>query len=291
MDSSFYNTSESYSKYLREIGKFPLLTPEQERSLVDKIRDKELEEKERLKARDKLVSSNLRLVISVAKCSHCSNFLLEDLVSSGNIGLVKAIEKYDYNKGMKFASYARWFVQREVMFEVNRSSDSILIPPNISKILRRLSRFDENTSSPEELSEASGIPLDKVNHALNYKLRTRSLNRVVGEDDEEVELMDFVYDYRYSPEKMSKISEKEIFEVVLPSCNSEKEITILGIRYGLDGEGYKTFEEVGIKLDLSRQRIEQIEKRIFNRIRNNPKVLSKLKPYLQEDIGFNEVLG
>jgi RNA polymerase primary sigma factor len=286
-----YQNSESFSRYLQEISKFPLLNIDQEKALVNRLRDDNLSEKERLNAKTKLINSNLRLVISIAKNYQSSDFLLEDLVSSGNVGLINSVEKYDYNRGMKFASYARWFIQREIIFTINDLFGSILIPRRISGLLRYLSRFEGTTNSSEELSKLSGVPLDKVNLALTYKIKTHSLNVPISDEDEEAELMDFIPDYRFSPEKINQIDNQEISELLNLLSLSEREKTILNWKYGLDGEGCRTLEEISNSFDVTRERIRQIDDKIIQKIRKNNKVAEKLKDYFYENINFNEVLS
>lgn len=306
LDLSDITADDTISLYLKEMARVPLLTPEEEMELAQRLehgraarrclaRDgNDPEETERLKrgiergeeARQHLIKANTRLVVSIAKryLGHGVPFL--DLIQEGNLGLMKAIEKFDYRRGHRLSTYATWWIRQSITRALAEQGRTIRVPVHMSDRIRKLYRIARELEqelgrrpSLEEIAEEVELEPDKVQWVLRASRRPISLERPVGEDEDN-ELGDFIED-----EKVLAPSEAayqhllaETMEEVLNTL-SPREARILRLRFGLqDGHSY-TLEEVGQKFDLTRERIRQIEGEALRKLRH-PRRSRQLRNYL-----------
>jgi len=266
--------------YLKEISKVPLLTPARERLLAKKA------QKDDKKARDELIRSNLRLVISIAKRHVGRGLSFLDLIQEGNIGLIKAVNKFDWRRGFKFSTYATWWIRQAITRAIADQARTIRIPVHMVETINRLNKvireyLQENGEYPsvQELSKVMGKSEEKVNEILLSARDIISLNSPLtsgsGEDDDS-ETGDFVGSQDLTPEEEAqKMILKEKLEEVLDTLHP-KEALVLKMRYGfLDGK-QKTLEEVGQFFNVTRERIRQIETKALRKLRH-PSRSSQLK--------------
>lgn len=279
--STNLNTSDPIKMYLKEIGKFPLLTREEEIELA-----KQIEEGSEL-AKTKLAEGNLRLVVSIAKNHIGSDMGFLDLIQEGNIGLMKAVERYDYKKGFKFSTYATWWIRQAVTRAIADQGRTIRVPVHMIENINKLFRIQRillhdlgRDPEPEEIAEYMDIDVDKVNDIIQFAQKPVSLEIPIGEG--ESQLGDFVEDeHMASPVEaathaMLKEGLLEVLETLTP-----REQEVLTLRFGLNDEKTRTLEEVGQKFDLTRERIRQIESKALNKLRH-PSRSKKLKEFLDE---------
>lgn len=274
------STSDLVRMYLHECGASPLLTAEQETELaktieIAKEKDATEEEKEAGKeARSTMVNSNLRLVVSVAKkySGHGMSFL--DLIQEGNLGLMKAVDKFDYTKGYKFSTYATWWVRQSITRAIADQSRTIRLPVHMVETLNKLKResrlfLQENGREPtkEELAEKAGISMTKYEEAVRASQEPVSLDTPVGEKDDTL-LGDFIEDKSTrSPEEEAAASLRkeqlaEMFEVLTP-----REKGVIELRYGMNDNTPRTLEQVGVYFGVTRERIRQIEGNALSKLR------------------------
>ncbi|HBJ81534.1 MULTISPECIES: RNA polymerase sigma factor RpoD [Pseudothermotoga] len=255
--------------YLREIGKIPLLTPSQERELA---RRAQIGNK---RAKEKLIESNLRLVVSIAKRYIGRGLPFLDLIQEGNIGLLKAVEKFDWKKGYKFSTYATWWIRQAITRAIADQARTIRIPVHMVETINKLNRitreyYQKHGEQPslEELAKLMDKPVDKVEEILQASKETVSLEAPVGEDEDST-VGDFVADENItSPKKEAmRMLMREELEKVLKTLNP-REAMVLKMRYGLlDGKA-KTLEEVGQYFNVTRERIRQIEVKALRKLRH-----------------------
>ena len=266
--------------YLKEIGKDNLLSADEELELAKKMMDGDAE------AREKLTQANLRLVVSIAKRYVGRGLLLLDLIQEGNLGLIKAVEKFDYRKGYKFSTYATWWIRQAITRAIADQARTIRIPVHMVETINKLMReqrhlLQEYGREPtiDELSKALNMSPEKVNETLKVALEPVSLETPIGEEDES-HLGDFIpdNDAPAPPEAASQLLLKEQLMEVLDTLN-EREREVLKLRYGLDGGRTRTLEEVGQAFDVTRERIRQIEAKALRKLRH-PTRSKKLKDYL-----------
>ncbi|MBC2398124.1 sigma-70 family RNA polymerase sigma factor [Clostridium tetanomorphum] len=267
--------------YLKEIGKVELLSAEEEIELAQRI------EKGDEKAKEKLIEANLRLVVSISKkyVGKGMNFL--DLVQEGNIGLMKAVDKFDYRKGFRFSTYATWWIRQAVTRAISDQSRTIRIPVHMNevigkvlKIKKQLEQRLDREPSEEEIAGELKIPLSKVKKIYSICQDPISLETPVG-DNEDTYLENFIADERYIPEEKVAISMLGDILANLLGTLSPREERIVRLRYGLleDGKS-RTLEEIGKEFNLTRERIRQIEANAIRKLRHpNRKV--KLQGYLE----------
>ncbi len=276
-------TSDSVQMYLKEIGQYPLLTGEEEMELAKRI------EKGEEAARQKLAVSNLRLVVSIAKkyVGRSANLTLLDLIQEGNIGLFKAVEKFDYKKGFKFSTYATWWIRQAITRALADQGRTIRIPVHMvetinkyQQVVRRLVQDLGRDPLPEEVASEMGVEVEKIRHIQKISQETVSLEAPVGEDDDsDSALESFIPDEdTISPStsaarKILKIYLNEIISDLTP-----REQKILDMRFGLTDGVTHTLEEVGKVFAVTRERIRQIEAKALEKIRQHHK-LGKLKGY------------
>ena len=275
---------DSVRMYLREIGKIPLLTQEEELELANRA----LEGDKR--AKDKLAEANMRLVVSIAKRYGGRGLDFLDLIQEGNTGLLRAVEKFDPGKGFKFSTYATWWIRQAITRAIADQARTIRIPVHmvetINKVLRTTRRLTQELNrepTNEEIAEAMGMEVDKIEYVMRIKQDIASLDASVGRDgdDEESVLGDFVEDAeRDSPEDATanQILKEQIAEIL--TTLSEREQKIIRLRFGIGGGRPHTLEEVGNEFSVTRERIRQIEAKALSKLRKH-KQTKKLHGYLK----------
>lgn len=273
-------STDSIQMYLKEIGKAALLTAEEEVALA-KRKDQGDQD-----AFQKMVEANLRLVVSIAKKYVGRNLTLLDLIQEGNLGLFRAVEKFDYKKGYKFSTYATWWIRQAITRALADQSRTIRIPVHMVETINKFSQIERRLVQdlgreplPEEIAAEMGIPVDKARDIIKISQETVSLDASVGEEEDESTLSDFIQDIKsISPDQSAarqllKDHIKEIIQHLTP-----REQKILEVRFGLlDGISH-TLEEVGQEFGVTRERIRQIEAKALEKIREHEYV-SKLKEY------------
>lgn len=271
--------SESLEKYLQEIGREDLLTTDEEVELAQRIR------KGDRKALDKLTKANLRFVVSVAKQYQNQGLSLPDLINEGNLGLIKAAEKFDETRGFKFISYAVWWIRQSILQAIAEQSRIVRLPLNqvgsVNKINRILSKFEqenERRPSVDEISEQIDLPEEKVGEAMLANTRHVSVDApfVDGEDNS---LLDILVndDAPLADRQLVIESLRSEISNVLQTLN-DRERCVIKAFYGI-GEAEMTLEEIGNKYGLTRERVRQIKEKAIRRLRNNTKN-QMLKAYL-----------
>ncbi len=273
---------DSIQMYLKEIGQYPLIHASDEKDLAKRI------EKGDLEAKNLLARANLRLVVSIAKkyVGRSANLTLLDLIQEGNLGLFKAVEKFDWTKGYKFSTYATWWIRQSITRALADQSRTIRIPVHmvetISKykqVHRRLSQDLGREPLAEEIATEMGIPVEKIHVIENISQETISLEQPVGDDDDKSTLENFIPDdkiLRPDQESSRRILSDQI-RSVLDELNP-KERKILEMRYGLLDGIQHTLERVGEEFGVTRERIRQIEAKVHEKLRQHDKI-SRLKNY------------
>ena len=275
---------DSVRLYLREIGKIPLLTPEEEAELAQRI------VKGDKKAKDKMVESNMRLVVSIAKRYGGRGLDFLDLIQEGNTGLLRAVEKFDPDKGFKFSTYATWWVRQAITRAIADQARTIRIPVHmvetINKVLRTTRKLTTELNrepTNEEIAKALDMEPEKIDYVMRIKQDIASLDASVGRDgdDEDSVLGDFVEDEdRDSPEDSAanQILKEQLSEII--ATLTDREQKIIRLRFGIGGGRPHTLEEVGNEFDVTRERIRQIEAKALSKLRKN-KDTKKLHDYLK----------
>ena len=302
------NIDDHVKMYLKEIGKVNLLTPEEELSLAKRMADGEtakeqLEEigeeidedtKKQIdlliadgeKAKKSLAEANLRLVVSIAKRYVGRGMLFLDLIQEGNLGLIKAVDKFDYTKGYKFSTYATWWIRQAITRAIADQARTIRIPVHMVETINKLVRVSRQLvqelgrePTPEELAKELNMPVDKVREISKISQEPVSLETPIGEE-EDSHLGDFIpdEDAPAPSEAASFVLLKEQLGAVLETL-SEREAKVLRLRFGLDDGRARTLEEVGKEFDVTRERIRQIEAKALRKLRH-PSRSKKLKDFL-----------
>ena len=266
--------------YLKEIGKIPLLSAEEEIDLAEKMGyGDEI-------AKKKLVEANLRLVVSIAKRYVGRGMLFLDLIQEGNLGLIKAVEKFDYKKGFKFSTYATWWIRQAITRAIADQARTIRIPVHMVETINKFIRVHRQLlqeygrdPKPEELAKEMDMPEEKIREIMKIAQEPVSLETPIGEE-EDSHLGDFIPDEDApAPAEAAAYSLlKEQLEDVLCTLN-EREQKVLKLRFGLEDGRARTLEEVGKEFDVTRERIRQIEAKALRKLRH-PSRSKKLKDYL-----------
>ena len=266
--------------YLKEIGKIPLLKPHEEAELARRMHEGDEIAKQRL------VEANLRLVVSIAKRYVGRGMLFLDLIQEGNLGLIKAVEKFDYTKGFKFSTYATWWIRQAITRAIADQARTIRIPVHMVETINKLIRVSRQLlqelgrdPKPEEIAKEMDMTEDKVREIMKIAQDPVSLETPIGEE-EDSHLGDFIPDDDApAPAEAAAYSLlKEQIEEVLGSLN-EREQKVLKLRFGLEDGRARTLEEVGKEFDVTRERIRQIEAKALRKLRH-PSRSKKLRDYL-----------
>ncbi len=273
-------SADSIQMYLREIGKIPLLTGEEEVALAKR---KEKNDKEAEKA---LIEANLRLVVSIAKKFTGKSLSLLDLIQEGNIGLFRAVKKFEYRKGFKFSTYATWWIRQAITRALADQSRTIRIPVHMVETINKFQQVERELIQelgreplPEEIAAEMGQEVDKVRHIIKISQDTVSLETSVGDDDEDSTLEDFIEDVKnVTPDRSAALQLlKDYVDEIVKDLNP-REQKILEMRFGLTDGVSHTLEEVGKEFDVTRERIRQIEAKALEKIQQHP-LIKKLADY------------
>ena len=273
------DVDEPIKMYLREIGQIPLLSYEEEIDYAQRVLNGEEE------AKQKLIESNLRLVVSIAKKHTNRGLKMLDLIQEGNMGLMKAVEKFEYEKGFKFSTYATWWIRQAITRAIADQGRTIRIPVHMIETINKIKKesriiLQETGKEPtaEELATKLELPVEKVKSILEMNQDPISLETPVG-SEEDSELGDFVEDDKFANpyDATTRILLKEQLDEVLKTLN-EREEMVLRYRYGLDDGSQKTLEEVGKIFNVTRERIRQIEVKALRKLRH-PSRRKKLEDY------------
>ena len=274
------NVDDPVRMYLREIGKIPLLTYEEELDLAKKVLEGDEE------AKQKLAESNLRLVVSIAKKYVGRGMLFLDLIQEGNMGLIKAVEKFDYTKGYKFSTYATWWIRQAITRAIADQARTIRIPVHMVETINKLIRTSRDLlqrlgrePTPEEISKEIELPVEKVLEIQKIAQDPVSLETPIGEEDDS-HLGDFIQDDD-SPAPQDSVAYtllKEQLEEVMNTL-TPREAKVLKLRFGLEDGKARTLEEVGKEFMVTRERIRQIEAKALRKLRH-PSRSKKLKDYM-----------
>lgn len=267
--------------YLKEIGKVPLLTAEEEIELAKRM---ELGDEE---AKKRLAEANLRLVVSIAKRYVGRGMLFLDLIQEGNLGLIKAVEKFDYRKGYKFSTYATWWIRQAITRAIADQARTIRIPVHMVETINKLIRVSRQLlqelgrePTPEEIAEELDMPVERVREILKISQEPVSLETPIGEE-EDSHLGDFIQDDNVPvpAEAAAATLLKEQLDEVLDTL-TEREQKVLRLRFGMNDGRARTLEEVGKEFDVTRERIRQIEAKALRKLRH-PSRSRKLRDYLE----------
>lgn len=279
VSKEFASLDDSVKMYLKEIGSIPLLTKEQELSLAKKV-----SEGDEL-AKQKLVESNLRLVVSVARKYLRKGMPMLDLIQEGTLGLIKAAEKFDYTKGYKFSTYATWWIRQGITRAIADQARTIRVPVHMVEKINKLSSVSALLAAelgrdpkPEEIADKMDMSVDKVVEVINVSQKPTSIESTVGKEDD-TELEEVLPDKNaLSPEEIVTASLlKEQIEEILGTL-TEKEKGVLELRFGLNGGERHTLEEVGKAFNVTRERARQIENKALRKL-SHPSRANKLIDY------------
>ncbi len=275
------NVEDHVRMYLKEIGKVPLLTAEEEIDLAQKMEAGDVE------AKQKLAEANLRLVVSIAKRHVGRGMQFLDLIQEGNLGLIKAVEKFDYRRGYKFSTYATWWIRQAITRAIADQARTIRIPVHMVETINKLVRVSRQLvqelgrdPSPEEIAKEMNMPVEKIREIMKMSQDPISLETPIGEE-EDSHLGDFIQDMDapMPSDAAATMLLKEQISDVLKSLTPREE-KVLRLRFGLDDGKARTLEEVGKEFNVTRERIRQIEAKALRKLRH-PSRAKKLKDYLQ----------
>ena len=266
--------------YLKEIGKVPPLTQEEENELSRRVKEGDAE------AARRLAEANLRLVVSIAKHYAGRGMLLSDLIQEGNLGLMKAVDKFDYQKGYRFSTYATWWIRQAITRAIADQGRTIRIPVHMVETVNRLRKTSRiltqelgREPTPDELAQKLQMPKEQVTEILRIMMEPVSLETPVG-DEEDTHLGDFMPDLAFPPpseEASYRVMRAQLLEVL--STLTERERKVLELRFGLEDGEVHTLEEVGEEFHVTRERIRQIESKALRKLRH-PSRSRKLRDYL-----------
>jgi RNA polymerase primary sigma factor len=275
------NIEDPVRMYLKEIGKVPLLSADEEIDLARRMEDEDDYAKKRL------AEANLRLVVSIAKRYVGRGMLFLDLIQEGNLGLIKAVEKFDYRKGFKFSTYATWWIRQAITRAIADQARTIRIPVHMVETINKLTRVQRQLiqelgrePSPEEISEIMNMPVERVREIQKISQEPVSLETPIGEE-EDSHLGDFIQDDNVpvpADAAAFTLLKEQLVEVL--GTLTEREQKVLRLRFGLDDGRARTLEEVGKEFNVTRERIRQIEAKALRKLRH-PSRSRKLKDYLE----------
>ena len=275
------NIEDPVRMYLKEIGKVPLLSAEEEIELAKRMENGDDE------AKKKLAEANLRLVVSIAKRYVGRGMLFLDLIQEGNLGLIKAVEKFDYTKGYKFSTYATWWIRQAITRAIADQARTIRIPVHMVETINKLIRVSRQLLQelgreplPEEIAAEMDIPVERVREILKISQEPVSLETPIGEE-EDSHLGDFIQDENVpvpADAAAFTLLKEQLVEVL--GTLTEREQKVLRLRFGLDDGRARTLEEVGKEFQVTRERIRQIEAKALRKLRH-PSRSRKLKDYLE----------
>ena len=271
--------SASLDKYLQEIGHEELLTTDQEVELAQRIR------KGDKRALERLTKANLRFVVSVAKQYQNQGLSLPDLINEGNVGLIKAAEKFDETRGFKFISYAVWWIRQSILQAIAEQSRLVRLPLNqvgsVNKITRELNKFEqehERKPSVDEIAERVDLPEDKIADAMKANSRHVSMDAPIA-DGEDSSMIDFLAGDSSNTDRELAIESLKAEVSRILKLLTDKEQKVLRAFFGIDGSPEMTLDEIGEKYNLTRERVRQIKEKALRRLRHNTKN-KLLKSYL-----------
>jgi len=272
--------SQSLDKYLQEIGKVDLLTPDEEVTLAQKIREGDQ------MALEKLTNANLRFVVSVAKQYQNQGLSLGDLINEGNLGLIKAAQRFDETRGFKFISYAVWWIRQSILQALAEQSRIVRLPLNrvgslnkISKTFSELEQKFEREPSPDELAEVLDVTTSEVVDTMKISGRHVSMDApfVQGEENSLLDVLENDGEVTPDNELMNDSLRREVQRAL--STLTQREADVIKLYFGLNGEHSMTLEEIGEKFNLTRERVRQIKEKAIRRLRHTSRSKT-LKPYL-----------
>lgn len=255
--------------YLKEIGRIPLLTPEEEIDLAIRILDNDT------KAKWRLEEANLRLVVSIAKKYSGRGMQFLDLIQEGNLGLIKAVDKFDYTKGFKFSTYATWWIRQSITRAISDSARTIRIPVHMVESINRVKKAsslllnrNSREPSPEDIAEELQMPVEKVREIMRIAQEPVSLETPIGEE-EDSHLGDFIQDENtLSPaDATAQTLLRETLDEVLKTL-TPREAKVLSMRFGLEDGRPRTLEDVGLEFNVTRERVRQIEAKALRKLRH-----------------------
>ena len=278
---------DSVKIYLQQIGKIPLLSYEEEMAVA-----REIKENNSTKAKETLVSSNLRLVVSIAKKYIGRGLSFLDLIQEGNMGLMKAAEKFDYTKGYKFSTYATWWIQQSITRGIADKSRMIRLPVHMIETLGKIKRATIELSTElnrmptkEEIASKINMPVSKLSALMKSAQSTISIETPANQKDDSSKIADFIVDESHlTPD--TKVTQENLLDDVHKMLNqlNQKEKDVLIMRFGLDDNGQKkTLDEIGTRYGVSRERIRQIETRAISKLKKlckNQNLSGNLKNYI-----------
>ena len=261
--------------YLKEIGKVPLLTPERERTLAEIMTSEESSEAQKSAAKNELVEANLRLVVSIAKRYVGKGMFFLDLIQEGNLGLMKAVDKFDYSKGYKFSTYATWWIRQAITRAIADQARTIRIPVHMVETIHKVSRYSRQMlqelgreATPDEIGEKMGMSAEKVREIMKIAQDPVSLETPIGEE-EDSHLGDFIPD-EDTPAPADAAATTILREVIEKALHTltPREEHVIKLRFGLYDGRNRTLEEVGKEFDITRERIRQIEAKALRKLRH-----------------------
>lgn len=281
----YISVEDPIKMYLKEIGKIPLLSVEEEMVLAQKISDPDANI--RKEAAKKMAESNLRLVVSIAKRYMGRGMQLLDLIQEGNLGLLRAVEKFDYQKGFKFSTYATWWIRQAITRSIADQARTIRIPVHMVETINRLIKTQRKLvqelgrePKPEEVAKIMSLPVSKVREIMNFALEPVSMETPIGDEDDS-HLGDFLQDFNAKVPvnfAMDVLLHDQLIEVIKSLTEREQKVILL--RFGLEDGNPRTLEEVGKVFGITRERIRQIEAKALRKLRN-PSKTKRLKDFLE----------